>query len=123
MSNIVATKDQPARRSVVGRIESNYTRFKLTATRPEGTDYPQCQKNPGIFDTVETAVGKHIDRKRDLWSPDIDAAAEIRVFLGWCANCFMKTECLDDMIRADYTGIAGGEFLHKGIIQEPKDKQ
>lgn len=117
------TKDQPAGRSVVGRIENNYSHFKLTATRPEGTDYPECQKNLDIFATVESAVDQHISRKRNLWSPDIDAAEEIRTFLGWCENCHTKTDCLTDMIRSKYTGIAGGQFLHKGVIQKRKDKK
>lgn len=114
------TRDQPAGRSVVGRIENNYSHFKLTATRPEGNDYPECQKNLDLFDTVESAVDRHIARKRNLWSPDIEAADEIRTFLGWCETCPMKTECLTDMIRSRYTGIAGGKFLHKGVIQKPK---
>ncbi|WP_071289313.1 hypothetical protein [Mycolicibacterium llatzerense] len=81
----------------------------------------ECEKDPGIFGIAELAVGKHIDRKRDLWSPDIDAAAEIRAVLGWCAHCVVKANCLDEMSNAGYTGIAGGEFLHKGVIQEPED--
>lgn len=117
------TKDQPASRSVTGRIENNYSLFKLTAKRPEGADYSECQKNFDTFLVVEAAVEKHISRKRDLWSPDIEAADEIRTFLGWCATCHMKTECLTDMIRSEHTGIAGGKFLHKGVIQEPKDKK
>ena len=115
----MAGKEQQERRGA--RLESNYARGKITAPRPEGTGYPECQKNPDIFETVEQAVGEHIDRNRDLRSPDIAYAQEIRTYLGWCHSCFMKTACLEDMIWAKYTGIAGGQFLYKGQVRKPKD--
>jgi hypothetical protein len=120
---VATQKDQPARRSIVGRLESNYAHSKTgttplaSSTRPEGTDYPECQQDLATFERAETAVGKHIDRNRDLWSPDIDAADAIATHLGWCERCFMTTTCLTDMITVGYTGIAGGQFLYKGQIR------
>lgn len=89
----------------------------LQPQKRDTTGYPECQKNLDIFETVESAVKLHISRNRDVSSPDIDGADEIRTFLDWCEKCFMKTECLTDMIRAKYTGIAGGQFLHEGVAR------
>lgn len=110
-------QQQPARRSIVGRLESNLAAPLVSATRPEGTDYPECQKNLATFETAETAVGDHIDRNRDLWSPTIAHADAIATHLSWCQRCWMAQACLTDMIAAGYTGIAGGQFLYKGKIR------
>lgn len=111
-----ASRFRRAVRFVVGRIEDTCSHFKLTTDPPEDRGYAECQKNIDIFLIVEAAVELHISRNRDLRSPDVGAADEIRTVLGWCETCHLKSECLTDMIRVKHTGIAGGKFLHEGGI-------
>lgn len=76
---------------------------------------PLCQDNPDIFDVAERSVGEHIAQNRDLLSPNVTGADEIRAVLAWCGTCFIKTTCQKEMMAARYTGIAGGAFLSEGV--------
>ncbi|ETZ55271.1 hypothetical protein MAHJHV58_31840 [Mycobacterium avium subsp. hominissuis] len=75
----------------------------------------ECQKQLPLFITAERFTTNHVDRRRNVWSPDIEGADEIRTVLGWCETCRNRDACLSDMTYFKYTGIAGGEILNKGI--------
>lgn len=106
------------------RLENNYAQFelpKLESRLPDDADYTQCQKQRALALLVERVVGEHLQRRRDLTSPDIEAADEIATYLGWCTTCTLRDTCFTDCLGNRYfTGIAGGKFLLKGKHVDPK---
>ncbi|GLE59021.1 hypothetical protein NJBCHELONAE_43320 [Mycobacteroides chelonae] len=81
-----------------------------------------CGRNIEAFEAVEALLGKHLDRKRDVWSPAVAGAEDIADALSWCSGCPILLRCYQQMKEYGYTGIAGGTILHHGepVPHEPQ---
>ncbi|WP_079634391.1 hypothetical protein [Mycobacteroides abscessus] len=101
--------------------DPEYDREQERASR--GNPRYACGRNIEAFERVEALLGRHLDRKRDVWSPSVDGAEEISTALSWCNGCPILLRCYQQMKEYGYTGIAGGTILHHGEPVERPPQQ
>jgi len=49
-----------------------------------------------------------------------EVSKPIAEVLEWCRRCPIIVNCFERMVGSDYTGIAGGTVLHKGMPYRPR---
>ncbi|SKH87543.1 Uncharacterised protein [Mycobacteroides abscessus subsp. massiliense] len=79
-----------------------------------GNQAVECGRHYAAFVRVEDLLADHIDRCRDVWSPDVRGAQEINAALSWCKGCPILLRCYREMTELRYTGLAGGTIMHRG---------
>ncbi|WP_131829370.1 hypothetical protein [Mycobacteroides abscessus] len=79
-----------------------------------GNQAVECGRHYAAFVRVENLLADHIDRCRDVWSPEVRGAEEISTALSWCKGCPILLRCYREMAELRYTGLAGGTIMHNG---------
>lgn len=83
---------------------------------------PECAVQSAVFDRAERAVEIVTARRTDPETAEVtidgetfSATEPIKTVQGWCHSCPFKELCLELMTSSPppYTGIAGGQILHK----------
>jgi hypothetical protein len=88
----------------------------------------ECQIHTEEFDraerVVELVTTAGLDASIPMMVVDgraVDVTEPIRTVLRWCAECPFQRLCYEDMTASGrYTGIAGGEILHRGEPYKPR---